>query len=163
MTARKPGDRSFSDWIDDQIREAQERGEFDDLPGKGKPLQGLDGPHDELWWVRQWLQREGVSYLPLPLALRLEAEKTLEGLDRISTERAVRDAIEDLNGRIREANRKPAIDGPPTTLSPLDVEDVVARWKAGRPVEPAPAPATAAAPGPPEAAAKSRRWWRLRR
>ena len=71
MTARKPGNRSFTDWIDDQIRDAQERGEFDDLPGKGKPLQGLDGPQDELWWVKQWLAREGVSYLPTPLALRL--------------------------------------------------------------------------------------------
>ena len=162
MTARKPGNRSFTDWIDDQIRDAQERGEFDDLPGKGKPLQGLDGPHDELWWVKQWLQREGVSYLPLPLALRLEAEKTIEGLDRISTERAVRDALEDLNGRIREANRKPSIDGPPTTLSPLDVEELVARWRANRPVrDPEPAPVAPVAPEPPSAVRW--RWWRRRR
>ena len=38
MTARKPANRNFSDWIEDQIREAEERGEFDNLPGKGKPL-----------------------------------------------------------------------------------------------------------------------------
>lgn len=157
MTARKPGNRSFNDWVDDQIRDAQERGEFDDLPGKGKPLTGLDGPHDELWWVKQWLAREGVSYLPTPLALRLEAQKLLEGLDRISTETAVREAIEDLNGRIRHENRMPAIDGPPTTLMPLDTEELVERWRANRPATPEPQgePPAAVAPSP-----ARRRWWR---
>jgi hypothetical protein len=161
MTARKPGNRSFTDWIDDQIRDAQERGEFDDLPGKGKPLRGLDEPHDELWWIRQWLVREGVSYLPAPLALRLEAEKLVEGLDRLSSEAAVRGAVEDLNDRIRRENRMPAIDGPPTTLMPLDVDELVARWVAARPaVEPA---VVEVAEGPAQAATGSRRrFWRRR-
>lgn len=132
MTTRKPADRNFSDWIDDQIRDAQSRGEFDDLPGKGKPLRGLDGPHDELWWVKQWLAREGVSYLPAPLALRLEAEKLIDGLDRLSSELVVRQAVEELNGRIRHENRMPAMTGPPTTLMPLDVDGLVERWRVGR-------------------------------
>ncbi|HVF31831.1 MAG TPA: DUF1992 domain-containing protein [Acidimicrobiales bacterium] len=156
MTARKPGNRSFTDWVDDQIREAQERGEFDDLPGKGKPLQNLDGVHDELWWVKQWLVRENVSYLPLPLALRLEAEKTVEALEGMSSEQAVRQALEDLNGRIRQANRMPAIDGPPTTLMPLDVDELVERWRANRPPAPDPPPTPAGVAVP----ARSRRWWR---
>lgn len=168
MTARKPANRNFSDWVDDQIRDAQERGEFDDLPGKGKPLQGLDGSHDELWWVKQWLTREGVSYLPLPLALRLEAEKLIDGLDRLSSEQAVRRAIDELNDRIRQANRMPAIDGPPTTLMPLDVDEKVERWRAGRvalDVDPSVhAPGTT---GPTEALSgvdertigRARRWW----
>lgn len=155
MTARKPGNRSFTEWIDDQIRDAQERGEFDDLPGKGKPLQGLDGPQDELWWVRQWMAREGISYLPAPLALRLEAQKLIEGLDRISTESAVREAIEELNGRIRHENRMPAIDGPPTTLMPLDTDEFVERWRAKRPPAPAVVVEEEPAPEPP----RRRRWW----
>jgi hypothetical protein len=167
MSARKPGNRSFTDWVDDQIREAQERGEFDDLPGKGKPLSGLDGTHDELWWVKQWLAREGVSYLPVPLALRLEAEKLVEGLDRLSSEAAVRRAVGDLNGRIRQANRMPDIDGPPTTLGPLDVEELVERWRTSRPAAPQPDPAPAnEPPGPPPsrtgAEAGRRRRWRRR-
>lgn len=162
MTARKPGNRSFTDWIDDQIRDAQERGEFDDLPGKGKPLRGLDEPHDELWWIRQWLVREGVSYLPAPLALRLEAEKLVEGLDRLSSEAAVRNAVEDLNVRIRHENRMPAIDGPPTTLMPLDVDELVARWAATRPaLEPEPEEAAEPEPGAP-AATRPHRFWRRR-
>ncbi|WP_445188578.1 J-domain-containing protein [Pseudonocardia sp. Cha107L01] len=57
--------------IDEQIRKAQERGDFDNLPGKGKPLPGLDGPDDDLWWVRGYIRREGLSgdaLLPLTAA-----------------------------------------------------------------------------------------------
>lgn len=167
MTARKPANRSFSDWIEDQIREAHERGEFEDLPGKGKPLKGLDGPHDELWWVKQWLIREGVSYLPEPLALRLEAEKLTDGLDRLSSEQAVRKAIDELNGRIRHANRMPAIDGPPTTLMPLDEDELVERWRSSRAASDDPlsdAVGSRGAPDTPSAVdhrtSKTRRWWR---
>jgi len=167
MTARKPANRNFSDWVDDQIKEAQDRGEFDNLPGAGKPLQGLDGQHDELWWVRQWLVREGVSYLPPPLALRLEAEKLLEGLDRLSSEDAVRRAFGELNERICHANRMPAIVGPPTTLMPLDVDALVERWRTSRslldegsstPTEESGADGTSRAGA--ERRVGARRWWR---
>jgi hypothetical protein len=39
------------------IREAIEAGEFDHLPGAGKPLPGAGVPDDDLWWVREWLKR----------------------------------------------------------------------------------------------------------
>jgi hypothetical protein len=119
----------FETWIDKQIRDAQERGEFDDLPGKGKPLAGLDEPPDELWWVKSMLQREGLSVTPPSLALRKEVHDLADRLARVATEPEVRRIVEELNGRIREANRKPG-DGPPTTVSPLDVDEVVARWQA---------------------------------
>ncbi|MDX9832468.1 MAG: DUF1992 domain-containing protein [Anaerolineae bacterium] len=35
-------ERDWESWIDQQIRDAQERGDFDNLPGKGKPL-NLEG------------------------------------------------------------------------------------------------------------------------
>jgi DnaJ family protein C protein 28 len=37
--------RHLESWIDEQIRQAQERGEFDDLPGKGKPLDLTPNPY----------------------------------------------------------------------------------------------------------------------
>lgn len=40
------------------IREAIEAGEFDELPGAGKPLAGAGVPDDDLWWVREWLKRD---------------------------------------------------------------------------------------------------------
>jgi hypothetical protein len=39
------------------IREAMEAGEFDDLPGQGRPLPGAGTPDDDTWWVRSWLER----------------------------------------------------------------------------------------------------------
>ena len=39
------------------IRKAMEAGEFDDLPGTGRPIPGSGSVDDELWWVRSWLQR----------------------------------------------------------------------------------------------------------
>lgn len=43
------------------IREAMERGEFDDLPGAGKPLPGTGSRYDELWWVRSWMERNEIG------------------------------------------------------------------------------------------------------
>ena len=128
MTERKPAGVSFERWIDRQIREAQERGEFDDLPGKGKPIAGLEEPPDELWWVKQMLRRENLSVTPPSLALRKEVEDLGLRLARERSESVVRAIVEDLNNRIREGNRKP-LDGPPSTLMPLDVERIVTSWR----------------------------------
>lgn len=51
----------FESLADRRIREAIEAGQFDDLPGAGQPLPDLGQPYDELWWVRRWLERNGVS------------------------------------------------------------------------------------------------------
>jgi DnaJ family protein C protein 28 len=40
---RRTGD--WESWIDGQIRDAQKRGAFDDLPGKGKPLNLTPNPY----------------------------------------------------------------------------------------------------------------------
>jgi hypothetical protein len=134
MTERKPARMDFDSWVDQQIREATERGEFDNLPGKGKPLSNLDPTsNDELWWVRGWLKREGVTVAPpVAIGLRKEVQDLQDRLQREPTEARVRAVVEELNGRIRETNRMPPIDGPPTSVSPLDVEEVVERWRQRR-------------------------------
>jgi hypothetical protein len=132
MTERKPPGVSFETWVDAQIREARERGEFDNLPGAGKPIPDLDGQHDEMWWLRQMLQRENLSFTPPALALRKAVEDLFSSLHKLPTERAVRTVVEELNARIRELNRTPPMDGPPSTLMRLDVDDVVARWREDR-------------------------------
>lgn len=45
------------------IQEAIEAGDFDDLPGAGKPLPGAGKHDDDLWWVRAWLRRNDVGGL----------------------------------------------------------------------------------------------------
>ncbi|NUT50979.1 MAG: DUF1992 domain-containing protein [Saccharothrix sp.] len=131
MTERKPAGVGFETWIERQIREAQDRGEFDDLPGAGKPLRGLDEPHDELWWVKEKLRREEGTALPPTLLLRKEADVAREAARRAGTEAEVRAILADINARIEEAIRKP-LSGPPLNLMPFDVERVVARWRASR-------------------------------
>ena len=45
MTERKPSGVGFGTWVERQIREATARGEFDNLPGAGKPIEDLDPVH----------------------------------------------------------------------------------------------------------------------
>ena len=78
MTGRKPPGVTWETWIDRQIRQGMENGDFDNLPGHGRPLPDLDVIHDEMWWVRKKLRREQVSFLPPTLAIRKELEDTLE-------------------------------------------------------------------------------------
>jgi len=125
---RKPPGVSWETWVDRQIRESMERGEFDDLPGKGKPIAGLDGTRDELWWVRDKLKREKVSYLPPTLAIRKERDDALERIAAAPTEAEVRRLVEEINTRIRYVNSH-AVGGPPSTVMPLDVDEVLARWR----------------------------------
>jgi hypothetical protein len=44
-------------FVDRIIREAIERGEFEDLPGKGKPIPGAGTVDGEGWWIRSWVDR----------------------------------------------------------------------------------------------------------
>lgn len=128
MTERKPAGVGFETWVERQIREAQERGEFNDLPGAGKPLRGVGEPHDELWWVKEKVRREEGTVLPPTLLLRKEAAAAREAAGRARTEDEVRAIIGAINARIVDAIRKP-MSGPPLNLMPFDVEEVVARWR----------------------------------
>ena len=128
MTERKPPGVGFETWVERQLREAAERGAFDDLPGAGKPIPDLDKPHDELWWVKQKLRRENFSYLPPTIALRRQAEEALEAAAQAGSEDAVRRIVAGINAKIIEGNRK-AASGPPLNLAPFDVERVVRDWR----------------------------------
>ena len=131
MTKRKPPGMSWETWIDRQIREGMERGEFDDLPGHGKPIADLDRVRDDMWWVKDKLRRESVSFLPPTLALRKDVDDAKAAIAAAGDEATVRRLVTDINAKIREVNRV-ATAGPPTTLSPFDVDEVVERWRAAR-------------------------------
>jgi DnaJ-like protein len=129
MTERKPPGVGLGTWVERQLREAAERGEFDNLPGAGKPIADLDQPHDELWWIRQKLRRENLTYLPPTIALGKEAEDALVAASQANSEGQVRRIVADSNRKIIQGNRK-AASGPPLNLVPLDVERVVGDWRA---------------------------------
>ncbi len=131
MPPRKPPGVSFETWIEAQIRKAQEAGEFDDLPGEGKPIHKPGQTYDPDWWAKQLVKREGLSVLPPSLEIRREVEKTLEALEKLPSEKLVRERIRALNAKIRVVNSQVTY-GPPSSQPPLDEEVVVARWREQR-------------------------------
>ena len=135
MTERKPPWTSWETWIDAQIRVATEAGAFDNLPGAGKPLPNLDQEHDPLWWVRQLVQREQISMLPPSLELLRRVERELATIEKLHDEATVRHRVAALNVEIAKVNAT-VVDGPPTRLGTLDVDQVVARWRRTRSATP---------------------------
>jgi hypothetical protein len=149
-------------WVDRQIREAQERGDFDNLPGAGKPLGDLGDPNDAEWWVRRYIEREKLDVsgaLPTPLALRKEAASFPDSLVDVRTEAEVREILEDFNRRVKVDRLRPAVGAmPPLLARTVDVDEVVEQWRRLREsLRPAPPP-----PEPAHGASTSRRrpWWR---
>jgi DnaJ-like protein len=131
MAERRPPGVRFETWIDRQIRQAAERGEFDNLPGAGKPLSNLGRPHDETWWVKDKLRRENLSYLPPTLALRKEVHDTLQAALGAGSEAEAREIVRGLNETIAEANRSP-LRGPPVMIRPVNAERLLEDWRRRR-------------------------------
>jgi hypothetical protein len=158
MTERKPADVTFETWIDRQIRDAAQRGEFDNLPGAGKPLPGAGQQDDENWWLNSYLRREGVTgetLLPTRLLLRREIDDLPDTVRLLASEERVRDLVGDLNRRIVQCLREPSDLRIP--LRRVNVDEIVARWRESRPAE------RTESSGPAEPAAETerpRRWWR---
>jgi hypothetical protein len=130
VTERKPAAMPIGDWVDRQIRAAQERGDFDNLPGAGKPLPQRSG--DVLEWVAEKLRSENTdtrALLPPSLALRKELEDLPSRLASVRSEQRVREIVADLNARIRKEILNPGA-GPPLLVRPVDVEEAVETWRA---------------------------------
>ena len=115
-----------------QIDAAIRRGDFDDLPGLGKPIDGLGADHDPDWWLKKLIEREQIAgVLPPALALRKEDAELDARLDRLHREDDVRRVLEEFNARVRKALYQP-LGGPPLITRQRDVEAEVDRWRARR-------------------------------
>ena len=115
--------------VERAITEAMERGEFDNLPGAGKPLE-LDPSED--WWIRAKIRRENLDpVLPGPLALRKEVEGIQDALAGVRSEDEAREVCEDLNDRVKDFYRR-GWQGPRVVVRLVDVEAELARWRATR-------------------------------
>lgn len=106
------------------IRTALEDGEFDDLPGAGRPLRGLDRPYDPAWWARAWIERQ--QRLDHAHATAREVDTSLGVLWLLPDETAVSDAVDRLNQRLAEANAD-LPEGDRVELLRLD--EVTATWR----------------------------------
>lgn len=142
-------------YVETAIQQAMRRGDFDDLPGYGKPLEGLGDHHDPDWWIRRKIQTEQLSGLgPPALMLRTEDAEFAARADELTGEADVRDYVEDFNRRVIGARRQ-LQGGPPVVTATRDVEAEVAAWRQRR------AAPTVASPPPGELRPR-RRWWRGR-
>lgn len=114
-------------------------GEFDDLPGAGKPLDLRDAD-DPDWWVRRKIadERLEAELAEAPtltvFALRREAKGFPESLRHLGDEARVREVLDDYNARVKRDRLLPSVDLPASlgrvVLAPLiDVDEMVERWR----------------------------------
>ena len=115
-------------YVETAIQQAIRRGDFDDLPGAGKPLEGLGDHHDPDWWIRRKIQNERLTGLgPAALMLRTEDAEFAQTLDALTREADVRAHVDDFNRRVVEARRQ-LQGGPPVVTATRDVDGEVAAW-----------------------------------
>lgn len=119
-------------YIETSIQQAMRRGDFDDLPGTGKPLTGLRDTHDPDWWIRGKIRSENLTGLgPPALTLRTEDAALDARLDALHREDDVRAQLEDFNSRVVEARRQ-LQGGPPVVTPTRDVGAEVTAWRERR-------------------------------
>lgn len=121
-----------SAFVETAIQQAIRRGEFDDLPGAGKPLGGLGTHHDPDWWIRQKIEAEKLTGLgPPALSLRVENLELDARLDLEPSEARVREILDDFNRRVIGARRQ-LQGGPPVVTPTRDVDAEVRAWRERR-------------------------------
>jgi hypothetical protein len=97
-----PTERDFESFAGKQIREAMERGDFDHLPGAGKPLAGLDRGYDPEWWAKSFITREQARVRADEVRQAIRTE--LPRLRAVSDRSSAAAGIANLNRRIALAN-----------------------------------------------------------
>jgi len=131
MPQQKPPGKSYRDWVEEMIQEAQRDGEFERLEGAGQPIPGITDPYDPDWWVKKLLKREKLTILPPALELLKKVEAGLEAAWVARDEEDVRARVAGINAEIARVNSRVG-DGPATQLAPLDLESIVREWRARR-------------------------------
>lgn len=148
--------------VEAQIRTAVERGDFDNLPGMGKPIPGRGAPYDESWWIKSFLEREALPsdlLLPTPLQLRRRVEQVPDEVRDLPTEESVRAYVAVLNSEIVAWLRTPT--GPRVVVRPVNVDETLRRWRADREQRSAAVVAAATEPATTAGRPARRRRWRL--
>ena len=119
-------------YVEVSIQQAIRNGDFENLPGAGKPIEDLGEVHDPDWWIRRKIQRENLTGLgPAAFSLRTEDAGMDDRLDAMTSEREVRETLDDFNRRVIEARRQ-LLGGPPVVTPVRDIDAEVERWRERR-------------------------------
>lgn len=166
---RKPSGMRFETFVERQIRMAIERGDFDNLPGAGKPLRH-EAPREAGWWIKDYMEREGLSgedTLPPALKLRRDREKLFERAAESASADAARALGTAFNRQVADYILHGASSGPNIPVHKVDPEELVAIWREANekraPIEPGPADDAPAPAAPSASAAPAGFWARVRR
>ncbi len=147
-------------WVDLQVQRAIERGEFDNLPGAGKPIEDLGTTHDPDWWLKRFIERERITgVLPPALSLRVEDARLDAVLDAERSERRVREMLEDFNARVVAARRQ-LRGGPPVITGTRDVDADVEAWRQRRAARRQPNDGAHSSRQRADPEVRRRAWWR---
>jgi len=113
----------YSDLAEQRIRQAMELGEFDNLPGEGKPLDL--GDDDPSWWAMRKLREfaEGEQLEALAQELEREVDRLMFLPDEADVKRRARE-IYARNVALNE------LLPPGKRLRSLDPTDVLRQWRA---------------------------------
>ena len=134
------------EFVETAIQIAIRRGDFDDLPGAGKPLEGIGTHHDPDWWIRRKIESESLTGLgPPAIMLRTEDRELDANLDDLWRESDVREVLEDFNSRVIAARRQ-LMGGPPVVTKTRNVDAEIEAWRKRRTDR---APASESKPAPP--------------
>lgn len=88
--------------VERQIREAIERGDFDDLPGAGKPIEGIGVIYDPAWWAKGYVLRERARDRADEVRRAIRDE--LPRLRAAAADDEVRDRVAELNRMVDAVN-----------------------------------------------------------
>lgn len=145
--------------VESAIEAAVRRGDFEDLPGAGKPLD-LPDSHDPNWWINQRLANGDIdreALLPVVVLLRKEYERRAETLVELPSEQAAREYAADFTERVHQDRRANPFQ---KMLAPAwESEDAASLWRELRAAAPTAAPAPEVSPQPRLEPGPRRRWW----
>lgn len=96
--------RALGHIVEERIRKAQEEGQFDDLPGKGKPLKLDDDSRIAPHLRASYRILKNAGLLPPEMQLRKEVNHLRQLLDEVECEKDVRQLVREINEKIAASN-----------------------------------------------------------
>ena len=106
------------------IEDAMARGEFDRLPGMGRPIPGIDGDDQPDWWARKKVERERALQAALDAASAVQ--RAIPGLWALADPVEVSDEVGRLNRLLEQACGEVPEDQRPQLL---DLGEVLEDWR----------------------------------
>ena len=118
--------RDWESWVDQKIREAQERGQFDNLPGRGKPLDLTPNPYAQGQELAFKILKDAgyaPEWIEVDKAIRMHLEQARATLVRKRTWREAR--LHELAGKAdswSEAERRRTLAGWQDAVAAFELE-----------------------------------------